>query len=64
MRKPGAFAAYRYRDDLFPTTTFDAVRDLVGIREVAAIPSIQAPTLDLAAYDQLIPARRTQPTHA
>jgi hypothetical protein len=22
VRKPGAFAAYRYRDDLFPTTTF------------------------------------------
>lgn len=22
VRKPGAFAAYRYRDDLFPTLTF------------------------------------------
>ena len=22
VRKPGAFAAYRYRDELFPTTTF------------------------------------------
>jgi hypothetical protein len=114
VRKPGAFAAYRYRDDLFPTTafrltydrlvcerakradqeyvrilhlaastseadvetaltllleagrlpTFDAVRDLVGICEIAAIPSIQSPALDLTPYDQLIPSRRIQPTHA
>jgi hypothetical protein len=31
VRKPGAFAAYRYRDELFPTTTFrlayDALRE-------------------------------------
>ena len=27
MRKPGAFAAYRYRDDLFPTTTFRQAYD-------------------------------------
>ena len=27
MRKPGAFAAYRYRDDLFPTTTFRLAYD-------------------------------------
>ena len=26
-RKPGAFAAYRYRDELFPTTTFRLVYD-------------------------------------
>ncbi len=26
-RKPGAFAAYRYRDDLFPTTTFRLAYD-------------------------------------
>src|SRR6266700_778049 len=107
VRKPGAFAAYRYRDELFPTTlfrqaydrlvsgratradheyvrilhlaastceadvetaltllleaeslpTFDAVRDLVCVREIAAIPAIQAPTLDLTPYDQLIPSR-------
>jgi transposase len=27
VRKPGAFAAYRYRDDLFPTTTFRQTYD-------------------------------------
>jgi hypothetical protein len=27
VRKPGAFAAYRYRDDLFPTTTFRRAYD-------------------------------------
>lgn len=36
VRKPGAFAAYRYREDLFPTFAFrrayDALRDLRGDR--------------------------------
>ena len=27
VRKPGAFAAYRYRDDLFPTTSFRLASD-------------------------------------
>jgi hypothetical protein len=27
VRKPGAFAAYRYRDELFPTTTFRRAYD-------------------------------------
>lgn len=27
MRKPGAFVAYRYPDDLFPTTTFRLAYD-------------------------------------
>jgi hypothetical protein len=27
VRKPGAFAAYRYRDELFPTTTFRQAYD-------------------------------------
>jgi hypothetical protein len=52
VRKPGAFAAYRYRDDLFPTTTFRlaydrlisdgakrADRDYVRILHLAATPS-------------------------
>jgi hypothetical protein len=102
--KPGAFAAYQYRDELFPTTTFRlayarltagwpkradheyvrvlhlaatvsetevetalsllleagtvptfvAVRDLVHVPNVRELPQIQAPTLDLSAYDQLI----------
>ena len=109
VRKPGAFAAYHYRDDLFPTTTFrlaydrlltkmpkradreyvrvlhlaattseseveialsllleagtlpsfDAVRDLVHLPHSQAIPQVQAPTLDLAPYDQLIASRRS-----
>jgi hypothetical protein len=36
VRKPGAFAAYRYREDLFPTLVFrrayDALRELRGDR--------------------------------
>jgi hypothetical protein len=109
VRKPGAFAAYRYRDDLFPTTTFrqaydrlvsvrskradheyvrvlhlaasisesevetalallleagtlptaEAVRELVCIPQLSAIPPMQIPSLDLSPYDQLIPSRRT-----
>ena len=27
MRKPGAFAVYQYRDELFPTTTFRLAYD-------------------------------------
>jgi hypothetical protein len=30
VRKPGAFAAYRYRDELFPTTTFRLAYDQLG----------------------------------
>jgi len=109
VRKPGAFAAYRYREELFPTTTFrqaydrllterpkqadheyvrvlhlaattsetevetalslllevgtlptaDAVRDLICVPRVQAVPQLHMPTLDLASYDQLIPSRRT-----
>jgi hypothetical protein len=108
VRKPGAFAAYRYRDELFPTTLFRqaydrlvkatparadreyvrvlhlaastaesevetalsllleantvptavAVRELVGTASPQPIPRIQAPTLDLGAYDRLLPSRR------
>lgn len=109
VRKPGAFAAYRYREELFPTTTFRraydqlsqelpkradgeylrvlylaattsesevetalsmlleagtrptlaAVRDLVAGSVLPVVPEIAVPMLDLAAYDQLIPSRRT-----
>jgi hypothetical protein len=109
VRKPGAFAAYHYREELFPTTTFRlaydrlvtdwpkrasneyvrilhlaatisetevetalsllldaktlptfvAVRDLVRAPQPSAVPQVQAPTLDLSPYDQLIPSRRT-----
>ena len=107
LRKPGAFANYRYRDELFPTLTFrrayDALqahqpsradREYVRILHLAATssevevdtalsllleaeqvptfeatravvrpslpteaPLVSAPTLDLAAYDQLLPSR-------
>jgi len=30
VRKPGAFAAYRYRDDLFPTTIFRQAYDCLA----------------------------------
>lgn len=30
VRKPGAFAAYRYREELFPTTTFRLAYDQLG----------------------------------
>jgi hypothetical protein len=109
VRKPGAFAAYRYRDDLFPTTpfrlaydqliskgvdradrnyvrilhlaastsetevetaiilllethalpTFDAVRDLVHPPHSSQVLALSMPILDLSAYDNLIPSRRT-----
>jgi hypothetical protein len=108
-RKPGAFAAYRYRDELFPTTLFRqaydclvketpgradreyvrvlhlaastaesevetalsllletgtvptaaAVRELVGATiSPQPLPRLQVPTLDLLAYDRLLPSRR------
>ena len=109
VRKPGAFAAYQYRDELFPTTTFRlaydrlladwpkranqeyvrilylaattsesevetalyllleaailptlvAVRDLVHLPGMQSVPQLHIPTLDLSAYDQLIPSRRS-----
>lgn len=33
MRKLGAFAAYRYREELFPTTTFRLAYDRLGKSE-------------------------------
>ncbi len=109
VRKPGAFANYRYRDELFPTTifrqsydrlvgerglradqqyvrilhlaattseaevetalallleaqkppTFPAVRDLVSPPAASSIPQLDVPALDLTAYDELIPSRRS-----
>lgn len=106
VRKPGAFAAYQYRDELFPTTTFRltydrllldwpkranqeyvkilhlaattseaevetalsllveagilptfvAVRDLVQLPGEQSVPQLHTPTLDLSAYDELIPS--------
>jgi len=36
VRKPGAFANYRYRDDLFPTTRFRMVYDALAQRHAAS----------------------------
>jgi Mu transposase, C-terminal domain len=109
VRKPGAFAAYRFRDELFPTTLFRqaydclvkqtpgradreyvrvlhlaastaesevetalsllletgtvptaaAVRELVGATvSPQPPPRLPVPTLDLLAYDRLLPSRR------
>jgi hypothetical protein len=110
VRKPGAFAAYRYRDDLFPSLLFrraydqlrqhcpgradreyvrllylaastaesevetalsllleaevvptcDAVRDLVRLPQVPALPALSTPVLNLATYDQLLPSAATR----
>ncbi len=38
--------------------TAAAVRELVGTASPQPIPHIQAPTLDLSAYDRLLPSRR------
>ena len=35
VRKPGAFAQYRYRDDLFPSLVFRQAYDLLGERQIA-----------------------------
>ncbi len=40
--------------------TFTAVRDLVKLPQAVPMPQIQAPTLDLSAYDQLIPSMGQQ----
>jgi len=40
------------------TPTFLMVRDLVQVPSMHQVPTIQAPLLDLSAYDQLIPSRR------
>lgn len=107
VRKPGAFAGYRYRHDLYPSLifrraydhlaqarprqvdrdygrilylaastsesevdaalrllleapllpTFDAVRDLVRVPQASAVPALTPASLDLRAYDQLLPSR-------
>ena len=51
VRKPGAFASYRYREDLFPTSRFrmayDALQDRTGNRATKAYLRI----LELAAKE-------------
>ena len=39
--------------------TFATVRDLVQVPIIHQVPAIEVPPLDLSAYDQLIPSRRS-----
>ena len=49
MRKPGAFAAYRYRDELFPTTTFRLADDRLRVTDVKGADRDDVRILHLAA---------------
>ncbi len=49
VRKPGAFAAYRYRDDLFPTTTFRLAYDRLVSRSIERADRDYVRILHLAA---------------
>ena len=52
VRKPGAFAQYRYRDDLFPTTRFRIAYDTLCTRHTTLEASRQyVQILELAAHE-------------
>lgn len=51
IRKPGAFANYRYRDDLFPTTRFKVAYDLLKQNRPARADKEYLAILYLAAYE-------------
>ena len=51
VRKPGAFANYRYHDDLFPTTRFRVAYDLLKKRHPARADKEYLAILYLAAYE-------------
>ena len=52
VRKPGAFAQYRYRDDLFPTTRFRIAYDALCARHTTLEASRQyLQILELAAHE-------------
>lgn len=51
VRKPGAFANYRYRDDLFPTTRFRIAYDLLKKAQPARADKEYLSVLYLAAYE-------------
>lgn len=71
VRKPGAFAAYRYRDDLFPTLTFRRAYDTLceqrperADREYVRLLHLAATTVetDVEAALTLLLDSRTPPT--
>jgi hypothetical protein len=49
LRKPGAFAHYRYRDELFPTTTFRHAYDMLVLRQPSRADKEYLRVLHLAA---------------
>jgi hypothetical protein len=51
VRKPGAFANYRYRDDLFPTTRFRMAYDQIREHHPATADRIYLGVLQLAATE-------------
>lgn len=51
VRKPGAFANYRYRDDLFPTTRFRVAYDLLKKSQPTRADKEYLAILYLAAYE-------------
>jgi len=51
VRKPGAFANYRYRDDLFPTTRFRVAYDLLKQSQPVRADKEYLAILYLAAYE-------------
>lgn len=51
VRKPGAFANYRYRDDLFPTTRFRVAYDLLKKSHPARADKAYLAILFLAAHE-------------
>lgn len=73
MRKPGAFARYRYREDMFPTLVFrrayDALRaatdrEFAADMEYVRLLHLAASTLqvDVEAGVELLLAKGEQPT--
>ncbi len=51
VRKPGAFANYRYSDDLFPTTRFRIAYDLLKNQKLSRADKEYLSILYLAAYE-------------
>jgi hypothetical protein len=49
IRKPGAFAHYRYRDELFPTTTFRKAYDTLATQQPSRADKEYLRVLHLAA---------------
>jgi len=51
VRKPGAFARYVYREDMYPTVTFRRAYDLLQLQEPGRADRVYVQVLELAAKD-------------